>query len=346
MVVRYTACPFQKALSLVRSRQVVLHHGKALLSPEQVPQVVIGHFEGLLRDSLAVAARGLPAVETDERVSGVLRQVRRAVDALVYGGGGSSGGSERSAVVITLANIDEVAAKHFPLCMRRALRVLRREHHLKHQARLQLVSFLGNAGMEVGELLALWREEFPKGMPADEYTRKKNKYEYSLRHLYGLEGKREAYSSQSCARIASVGGGGSGEGGYGHGCPFHVHPKVPGGGSGGCGTSANDTSVPGMLAAQGLPAADIEDIVGPLETRTGGGGGALGACRRHFSATHRRAVAGGGVWSTGGQGMQEASPNGWLASSSALSLSPQQGEGQVSSGGEQAGFLTQEGHTV
>ncbi len=27
---------------------------------------------------------------------------------------------------------------------------------------------------KVGELLALWREEFPKGMPADEYARKRN----------------------------------------------------------------------------------------------------------------------------------------------------------------------------
>lgn len=27
---------------------------------------------------------------------------------------------------------------------------------------------------KVGELLGLWREEFPKGMPADEYARKRN----------------------------------------------------------------------------------------------------------------------------------------------------------------------------
>lgn len=150
MTVRYTSCPFQKALPLVRSRQVLLRNGRALLSPGQVPPVVVGHLEALLRDGLTVAARGLPAVETDQRVAGVLRDVRRVVDALVYGGGGGSGGgSRRSAVAITRRNIDEVAEKHFPLCMRRTLGVLRREHHLKYQARLQLISFLGNAGMEV-----------------------------------------------------------------------------------------------------------------------------------------------------------------------------------------------------
>lgn len=149
----YVSCPFEKVLPLVRSRQVVLRDGLALLSPVQVPDAVTGHFERRLRECLAVAERGLPGVEADERIREALRQVRSAVDALVYGGGRSSGGSNdnRSSAVITRSNIDQIAAKHFPLCMRRTLKILRREHHLKYQARLQFVSFLGNAGMEVGK---------------------------------------------------------------------------------------------------------------------------------------------------------------------------------------------------
>lgn len=146
----YLSCAFEKVLPLVGSRQVLLRDGLALLSPVQVPEAVTEHFERRLRDDLSVAARGLPGVEADARVGEVLRQVRSAVDALVYGGGGDSGGNNiRSSAVITRSNIDQVAAKHFPLCMRRTLRILRREHHLKYQARLQFVSFLGNAGMEV-----------------------------------------------------------------------------------------------------------------------------------------------------------------------------------------------------
>ncbi|CAN0086975.1 unnamed protein product [Pylaiella littoralis] len=324
---RYTSCPFEKVIPLVRSRRVLLRNGKALLSQIQVPEAVVLHFEERLREGLAVAQRGLPGVEADGRVAGVLRRVRRAVDDLVCGGGGRSGGGRdgdnRSSATITRRNIDRVAAKHFPLCMRRTLRVLRREHHLKYQARLQLIAFLGNAGMEVGELLGLWREEFPKGMPADEYARKRNQYEYSLRHLYGLEGKRKAYRPQSCARIASLGWGGSGDGGNGHGCPFHSLPTVPGGGGeskaagSACGGRAKDTSVRGMLTAQNLPTVDIEDIVGSLESG-GAGGGAQGACRRHYAATHRLAAAAAGAaggWRTGGTGSREASPNGWLAAS-------------------------------
>ncbi|CAM9672129.1 unnamed protein product [Ectocarpus fasciculatus] len=350
--IRYVSCPFEKILPLVRSRRVLLRDGKALLSPVQVPEAVVQHFEGRLREGIAVAERGLPGVEADVRVAEVLRQVRRAVDSLVSGGWRHGRDADnRSTVAITRKNIDQLAEKNFPLCMRRTLRILRREHHLKYQARLQLISFLGNAGMEVDEILGLWREEFPKGMPADEYARKRNQYEYSLRHLYGLEGKRTAYRPQSCARIAAVGWGGSGEGGYGHGCPYHSRPKQTGGGDSGSGQStaggSSDTSLRGMLVAQSLPAADIEDIVAPLESC--GGAGAVGACRRHFSATHRWAAAGGGVWRTEGDGAQEASPNGWLAASTRSNQQQQQQQRQQPQQQQPVGngeFLAQEGQGV
>lgn len=70
------------------------------------------------------------------------------MDALVCGRGKRGGDDGRSSVTITRQNIDRVAEKHFPLCMRRTLRILRRDHHLKYKARLQFVSFLANAGME------------------------------------------------------------------------------------------------------------------------------------------------------------------------------------------------------
>ncbi|CAM9595017.1 unnamed protein product [Ectocarpus sp. 12 AP-2014] len=172
--IEYLSCPFEKVLPLVRSRRVLLRDGKALLSPDQLPEAMVQHFEDRLREGLAIAERGLAGVEADDRVADVLRQVRRAVDSLVRGGRHGRDADNRSMAIITRKNIDQLAEKHFPLCMRRTLRILRREHHLKYQARLQLISFLGNAGMKVDEILGLWREEFPKGMPADEYARKRN----------------------------------------------------------------------------------------------------------------------------------------------------------------------------
>lgn len=216
----------------------------------------------------------------------------------------------------------------------------------------------------------------PRPRPPLQPSLTRTRYEYSLRHLYGLEGKRRAYSSQSCARIASIGWGGSGAGGSGHGCPFHSHQRIPGGGGCGSGGGPNDTSVRGMLAAQNLSAVDIEDIVGPLESRGGnataghgagagvggssGSGGALAACQRHFSATHRWAAGGGSPWRTGGRGTQEASPNGWLAASTRSTQPQEHGQGQPQGQGQGQGqqavvaaaaadqgeFLTQRGQGV
>lgn len=47
----------------------------ALLALEQVPGAVLEHFETVLRKGLGVTARGLPGVESDERVRDSLREV-------------------------------------------------------------------------------------------------------------------------------------------------------------------------------------------------------------------------------------------------------------------------------
>lgn len=71
------------------------------------------------------------------------------MDASISASSTIAAGHGRSSMLIQHSNIDRIAERHFPLCMRRTLHVLRREHHLKYQARLQLISFLSNAGMEV-----------------------------------------------------------------------------------------------------------------------------------------------------------------------------------------------------
>ena len=145
------------------------------------------------------------------------------------------------------------------------------------------------------------------------------------------------FKPQSCARIISVGGGGSGEGGFGHGCPFYALQQLPGSrkdrGDPGGDSDANIVSkkcssygrggntVHDMLTTQKLSVVDIEDIVSPLEGgpvggSSGGIGSAVSACSRHFSATHRW-VAGSVAWSgdSYGRSKVQASPNGWLAAS-------------------------------
>ena len=72
---RYFSCSFERVPRLVKSRQVVLRDGKAVLMPWQVSAAVVQHFEDRLRHGIAVAKRCLPGVEADERVAEILRQV-------------------------------------------------------------------------------------------------------------------------------------------------------------------------------------------------------------------------------------------------------------------------------
>lgn len=219
---------------------------------------------------------------------------------------------------------------------------------------LQITLVLGRSNICLVGLIAYraTRRRLTRCRPPPNWFPFHSRYEYSLRHLCGLEGKRKAYRPQSCARIASLGWGGSGEGGYGHGCPYLSRPKQAGGGGSCSGQSmagrSSDTSLRGMLVAQNLPTADIEDIIVPLESC--GGAGAVGACRRHFSATHRWAAAGGGVWRTEGEGAQEANPNGWLAASTRSNQQQQQQQQRQQPQQQQrvgkGEFLTQEGQGV
>ena len=58
--------------------------------------------------------------------------------------------------------------------MRHLHESLRRDHHLKHFARLQYGLFLKNIGLTLEQALAFWRAEFTKKMDVDkvQQTRK------------------------------------------------------------------------------------------------------------------------------------------------------------------------------
>lgn len=165
---------------------------------------------------------------------------------------------------------------------------------------------------QVGETIALWREEFPRGQAPDEYSRKSKAYEYSVRHMYGLEGQRKAYRSQSCDGIAQSGFGWGG-GGLAHGCPFAVaHAALDPGGK--ANAPRAPTSLRGMLyETPSVGVGDIEDIIG----LAGHPRSAQSACARYFSAAHRRIEGDEGAnlpWSVS----SEATPIRWFAASARL----------------------------
>ena len=61
----------------------------------------------------------------------------------------------------------QLSKESFPPCMRHLHESLRRDHHLKHFARLQYGLFLKNIGLTLEQALAFWRAEFTKKMDVD-----------------------------------------------------------------------------------------------------------------------------------------------------------------------------------
>eukprot|EP00798_Chlamydomonas_sp_ICE-L_P028040 gene28040-31142_t len=114
---------------------------------------------------------------------------------------------------VTAANVHNISAKHFPLCMQNLTQQLHSEHHLRHSGRQQLTLFLKSVGLPMEEAIIFWRTEFGPRTPADKFDKE---YAYAIRHNYGKEGKRTDYSAHNCLNVIRMAGGHNEH----HGCPY------------------------------------------------------------------------------------------------------------------------------
>ncbi|XP_069873350.1 DNA primase large subunit isoform X2 [Dipodomys merriami] len=162
-----------------------------------------------------LTTRSLPTVQSDERLQPLLNHLSHSYTGQDYSAQGNSG-------KISLDQIDSLAAKSFPPCMRHLHRVLRESHHLRHGGRMQYGLFLKGIGLTLEQALHFWKQEFVKGkMDPDKFDKG---YSYNIRHSYGKEGKRTDYTPFSCMKIILTNPPGQGD--Y-HGCPFrHSDPEL------------------------------------------------------------------------------------------------------------------------
>ncbi|XP_020894564.1 DNA primase large subunit isoform X2 [Exaiptasia diaphana] len=189
----YYKVPFIEALDLVRSRKVYLEGGYAYVPRGDLSSIISNVFRTHLSHALALTARALPYLEEDERLLPRLNNLSRQYVGQDYGTKKSIAGGK-----ITLDQIDMVARKSFPLCMRNLHQSLREAHHLKHGGRMQYGLFLKGIGITLEESLIFWRSEFGKIMELDKFDKQ---YAYNIRHNYGKEGKRADYTPFSCMKI-------------------------------------------------------------------------------------------------------------------------------------------------
>ncbi|CAH0518471.1 unnamed protein product [Peronospora belbahrii] len=202
--------PFTDAPTLVKYREVIIHDGFCLVPLCKMNIVAVYRFRKCLEEQMHDLHCVLPAQSLElERLSPIL-------DGFVAKARVSVGSMTKKAVRLKLdvKEIDQIAEKHFPLCMKQLHRKLRENHHLKYDGRVQYRMFLKGAGFSVHECIQFFRSEFIKKMPAVKFDKE---YTYHIRHSYGLEGSRKDYAPLDCERIIS--GSAPSHGKY-HGCPF------------------------------------------------------------------------------------------------------------------------------
>ncbi|KAL2263291.1 hypothetical protein VTK26DRAFT_7481 [Humicola hyalothermophila] len=201
---------------LVEGRKVFVKAGKAYVPGREQQSMVLNEFTARLERALELTARALPRLDEDDRLTPILNHLSKnfvAPDSGYTGSGPAIAGAE-----ITAANMDHLAAEHFPLCMAHLHRTLRRDAHLKHYGRLQYTLFLKGIGLSLDECLAFWRGAFRK-ITDDAFNKE---YRYNVRHAYGDVGgdsnrRSGGYTPYSCQKILTEHAPGPGEA---HGCPY------------------------------------------------------------------------------------------------------------------------------
>lgn len=109
--------------------------------------------------------------------------------------------------------IDELSKEAFPPCMRSIHETLRRDHHLKHYGRLHYGLFLKSGGLSLDNAINFFRSEMSITNP----EKFQKEYSYTIRYIYGKEGKRVQLSPYSCQKIINGSAPGPTDS---HGCPF------------------------------------------------------------------------------------------------------------------------------
>lgn len=283
--VRWTRVP-----DLVEKRRVLLRDGWAYVPNRELSSIVFQEFQTRLERALEMTAKALPRMDEDTRLEPILDNLSQG---FIAGIGSEWGASESTGEGIRAEMVDELARKHFPMCMRNLHENLKRNHHLKHFGRLQYGLFLKALGLSIEEALAFWRKSF-SGHTDDQFNKQ---YKYNIRHSYGLEGKRANYPAKSCQQILMNDQPGATDS---HGCPYRHFSQ-----------DNLQTALLSMYSSQGLTEAHLPEIIATVRADA-----FHVACTRVFEITHatQNVAKGNGV----GSGETVTHPNQYSAASRAL----------------------------
>ncbi|KAJ3562332.1 hypothetical protein NP233_g9648 [Leucocoprinus birnbaumii] len=281
--VKWTRVP-----DLVEKRKVFLKGGWAYVPSREQSSIVFQEFEVELEKALETTARLIPRLDEDSRLIPVLDNLSQGFVAGIASEWTNATGPS-TAGEIRAEMVDDLARKHFPMCMRSLHENLRRDHHLKHFGRLQYGLFLKVLGLSIEEAIAFWRKSFSK-ITDDKFNKE---YRYNIRHSFGLEGKRANYPAKNCLQILTPGPSDVG-------CPYrHFSPENL------------QTALLSMYSHQGLKSSDLAEIMSTVKA-----GHYHVACTRVFEMTHTSCGVSKGEGIGGGESVTH--PNQYAARSMEL----------------------------
>ncbi|XP_076624731.1 DNA primase large subunit [Colletes latitarsis] len=242
---------FQKVTDLVRLRKVYLAQGMAYIPQESLVSLFVSYFKKQLVDGMEYAKNCVLNISDDERLMSYLKSLP-----------GSFSGMTRVVWTTTttpIDKLDELSKTSYPLCMRTLHEALRTHHHLKNSARIQYGLFIKGIGVTLDDALRFWKMEFTKKIDSDKFDKQ---YGYSIRHMFGKEGKQTNYTPLGCQKIitSAVGPGEF------HGCPYR---------------HMNSDSLKQKLITCGVPAQRVNEIADLAKA-----GHYNIACRTYFEVSH------------------------------------------------------------
>ncbi|KAF7683338.1 DNA primase large subunit [Astathelohania contejeani] len=187
---------FTKLNDLVGKREIKLKQGYAILTPAVTRSLLYNEFRLFLSQKME-DLREIVLANDDERIKKLSQRIFT--------------NSQTSSDFSSLSESE----KAFPPCISGIITKFKSTRHLKYTDRQTLTRFFKDIGMCVDETILFFRNNFnvPKSVFDKEYL-------YSIRHNYGLEGKRAQYQSYGCLRII-----GKSDDSNCFGCPF-MHNKL------------------------------------------------------------------------------------------------------------------------
>lgn len=194
--------PWTLVLPMVRTRSVALVAGQAVVECKQVVQLLCCLFRTLfaLGFSQLGASKVDEDIQEDERTAPVIKILYRLYRAHHVG-----------KIMKPLRYLHhkeiEKEVRYFPLCMQELHKVLKHHNRLRHYERYRFSLYLKDIGLPLDENIAFWESYYSKPHRSDTggcqhaWQGCKNRYSYSIRHMYGLEGRKMNCASHSCSSL-------------------------------------------------------------------------------------------------------------------------------------------------